>query len=104
MLVPLLYLSNNEAPTPKRFISERPDSYRPPRCRGVVGIWSASSDHPDAAEVSPCLPDWVAPTALHERCRSHKELCLEMLAVGHEVGHKDKHICAAAGGGLRDAG
>ena len=60
-----------------------------PRCRRhLVGI----VDHPDAAEVSPCLPDWVAPTALHERCRSHKELCLEMLAVGHEVGHKDKHL------------
>ena len=46
----------------------------------------------DAAELRPCLPDRVTPTALRERCRSHKELCLEVLAVGHEVGHKDKHL------------
>ena len=46
----------------------------------------------DAAELRPCLPDRVTPTALRERCRSHKELCLEVLAVGHKVGHKDKHL------------
>ena len=48
----IFVLSNNEAPTPKRFISERPDSHRPPRCRGVVGIWSASS-------ITPTLPKSV---------------------------------------------
>ena len=46
----------------------------------------------DAAELRPCHPDRVTPTALRERCRSHKELCLEVLAVGHKVGHKDKHL------------
>ena len=38
--------------------------------------------HPDAAGVRPCLLDRVTPTALRERCRSHKELCLEVMAVG----------------------
>ena len=47
-----------------------------------------SPSRADAAEVRPCLPDQVTPTALHERCGSHQERCLKMLAVKHEVGHK----------------
>ena len=60
--------------------------------RLVVLSEGCSPSRPDVAEVRPCLPDRVTPTALRERCRSHKELCLEVLAVGHEVGHKDKHL------------
>ena len=44
----------------------------------------------DAAEVRPCLPDQVTPTALHERYRSHQERCLKVLAVKNEVYHKVK--------------
>ena len=47
-----------------------------------------SPSHPDAAEVRPCLPDQVTPAALHERCGSHQERCLKILAVKNEVGHK----------------
>ena len=60
--------------------------------RLVVLSEGRTPSHPDAAELRPCHPDRVTPTALRERCRSHKELCLEVLAVGHEVGHKDKHL------------
>ena len=60
--------------------------------RLVVLSERRTPSHPDAAELRPCHPDRVTPTALRERCRSHKELCLEVLAVGHEVGHKDKHL------------
>ena len=42
----------------------------------------------DAAEVRPCLPDQVTPTALHERRGSIQVRCLKVLAVHHEVGHK----------------
>ena len=60
--------------------------------RLVVLSEGRTPSHPDAAELRPCHPDRVTPTALRERCRSHKELCLEVLAVGHKVGHKDKHL------------
>ena len=70
------------------------DGVQPGVARGLTFSLDLRQDrrpsHPDVAEVRPCRPDRVTPTALRERCRSHKELCLEVLAVGHEVGHKDK--------------
>ena len=49
-----------------------------------------SPSRADAAEVRPCLPDQVTPTALHERCGSHQERCPNVLSVHHEVGRKVK--------------
>ena len=73
-----------------------PGGVQPGVARGLTFSVDLRQDrapsHADTAELRPCHPDRVTPTALRERCRSHKELCLEVLAVGHEVGHKDKHL------------
>ena len=47
-----------------------------------------SASRTDGAEVRPCLPDQVTPTALHERRGSIQVRCLTVLAAHHEVGHK----------------
>ena len=54
----------------------------------VVLRQDRSASRTDGAEVRPCLPDQVTPTALHERRGSIQVRCLKVLAVHHEVGHK----------------